>query len=111
MIYDWCAPKRLLKLPGLGLAAMLVLAACGGGDIPDPEVDDAPEVFSALPDMNIPPDNPVTPEKAELGRQLFFDTRLSDSGTFSCETCHLPEFMSDLAKPGIDRVRPEPFRA
>lgn len=37
------------------------------------------------------PDNPVTAAKAELGKQLFFDPRLSNSGTMACAACHLPE--------------------
>src|SRR5574337_652978 len=39
----------------------------------------------------IPPNNPLTPEKIELGRQLFFDSRLSADGTVSCATCHAPD--------------------
>jgi cytochrome c peroxidase len=31
------------------------------------------------------------PRAAELGRQLFGDTRLSASGQLSCATCHIPE--------------------
>lgn len=38
--------------------------------------------------MHIPEDNPMTPEKIELGTQLFFDPRLSLSGTISCNSCH-----------------------
>jgi cytochrome c peroxidase len=38
-----------------------------------------------------PPDNPYSPQKAELGRLLFFDTRLSADGTVSCATCHNPK--------------------
>jgi cytochrome c peroxidase len=45
----------------------------------------------ALPEMTVPADNPMTPEKVALGKQLFFDKRLSMTGTMSCETCHLPE--------------------
>lgn len=37
-----------------------------------------------------PQDNPTTDEKAELGRKLFFDKRLSRDGTVSCATCHNP---------------------
>ena len=37
-----------------------------------------------------PASNPFTPEKAELGRALFFDTRLSASKTVSCASCHKP---------------------
>ena len=36
------------------------------------------------------PDNPYSPEKAELGRMLFFDPLMSASGTISCATCHHP---------------------
>lgn len=39
-----------------------------------------------------PADNPYSPEKAELGRLLYFDTRLSADGTISCATCHSPKF-------------------
>jgi cytochrome c peroxidase len=35
-----------------------------------------------------PADNPGSPAKVELGRQLFFDGRLSTSGTVSCNSCH-----------------------
>jgi cytochrome c peroxidase len=38
----------------------------------------------------VPEDNPLTPEKIELGRQLFFDRRLSSDGSISCATCHDP---------------------
>src|ERR1700704_704907 len=38
----------------------------------------------------IPSDNPLTPAKVELGRQLFFDPRLSADGSVSCATCHDP---------------------
>lgn len=37
-----------------------------------------------------PPDNPYAPDKAELGRKLFFDPLMSASGTISCATCHHP---------------------
>ncbi len=35
-----------------------------------------------------PEDNPYHPEKAELGRLLFFDTRLSRDKVISCSWCH-----------------------
>jgi cytochrome c peroxidase len=37
-----------------------------------------------------PADNPLTKEKAELGKLLYFDTRLSRDKTVSCATCHDP---------------------
>jgi len=35
-----------------------------------------------------PKDNPSTPQKIKLGKQLFFDARLSIDGTVSCNSCH-----------------------
>ena len=43
---------------------------------------------AGFPVPNVPADNPMTPEKVELGRRLFYDTRLSGNGTFSCANCH-----------------------
>ncbi|CUS96258.1 Di-haem cytochrome c peroxidase [Candidatus Kryptobacter tengchongensis] len=43
-------------------------------------------------ELFIPPDNPITPEKVELGRKLYFDKRLSIDNTVACATCHDPKF-------------------
>jgi cytochrome c peroxidase len=39
-----------------------------------------------------PKDNPYTPEKAALGKKLYFDTRLSVTSAQSCASCHNPGF-------------------
>lgn len=45
--------------------------------------------FEALPDKPaVPADNPISATKIELGKQLFFDPRLSVDGTISCNSCH-----------------------
>jgi len=44
-----------------------------------------------LPPLPVPEENPLTREKIELGRKLFFDRRLSLNGTQSCAMCHIPE--------------------
>jgi cytochrome c peroxidase len=55
--------------------------------VPEPPLGlDASSVKSA-----IPADNPVTRAKVELGRELYFDGRLSGDGTVSCASCHVPE--------------------
>lgn len=41
--------------------------------------------------MPTPADNPLTPQKAALGRKLFFDKRLSRDQSLSCASCHDPE--------------------
>ena len=37
-----------------------------------------------------PADNPITAQKAALGKALFFDPRLSGSGAIACASCHNP---------------------
>jgi cytochrome c peroxidase len=44
-----------------------------------------------LDPVPVPNDNPMTAEKVELGRMLYFDTRLSADGKVSCATCHDPK--------------------
>jgi cytochrome c peroxidase len=44
-----------------------------------------------FPTPRVPADNPITQEKVALGRYLFYDTRLSINGTYSCATCHQQE--------------------
>jgi len=43
--------------------------------------DDFPKPF-------VPENNPMTIEKVELGRYLFYDKKLSANGTQSCASCH-----------------------
>lgn len=45
----------------------------------------------AQSNLAIPEDNPLTRAKIELGRQLYFDPRLSLDSTISCASCHSPE--------------------
>jgi cytochrome c peroxidase len=66
------------------LFAGLLIAGCNRG----PEVLPLPQQLTTYEPMVIPADNPLTPEKAALGRQLFFDERLSGDGTRSCSSCH-----------------------
>jgi cytochrome c peroxidase len=44
-----------------------------------------------LKPVPVPSDNPMTPEKVELGKQLYFDPRLSCDDTVSCASCHDPK--------------------
>ena len=56
-----------------------------------PEILPLPPQLTTYEAMPIPADNPLTPEKVALGRQLFFDERLSGDGTRSCYSCHVCE--------------------
>jgi cytochrome c peroxidase len=44
-----------------------------------------------LAELPVPKDNPMTAAKIELGKQLYFDARLSRDNTISCASCHDPE--------------------
>lgn len=44
-----------------------------------------------LPAVPVPDNNPLTADKVDLGRKLFYDRRLSLNNTFSCAMCHIPE--------------------
>src|SRR5262245_4698868 len=80
-------------------ASLVFLVACTTNpEKPAPSIAPSTPAPAAKPadegplgPMTVPPDNPVTPERVALGKQLFFDTRLSKTGKMSCETCHLPE--------------------
>jgi cytochrome c peroxidase len=46
-------------------------------------------LWQPLPDVApAPADNPTTAAKVELGKMLYFDPRLSSTGTVSCFSCH-----------------------
>ncbi len=55
-----------------------------------PAAASLPALPLGLPPLKIPDDNPMTPEKVELGKMLYFDKRVSKDGTVSCATCHDP---------------------
>jgi cytochrome c peroxidase len=67
-------------------AALALALLSGCGRLPAP-----PAAPLGLPAMEVPPENPLTPEKVALGRKLFFDRRLSPNDTMSCAMCHVPE--------------------
>lgn len=77
-----------------GASAVLLLSACApdGGGVNR----GALKLFRPLPSALPSASNPVTRAKAELGRMLFFDARLSRGRDISCNSCH------DLAKYGAD---------
>lgn len=59
---------------------------------PAPTVDEGVEwrEIGIVPAVEHPATNPLNAAKATLGRLLFFDPRLSDSGKMSCASCHEP---------------------
>ena len=54
-----------------------------------PVIAGFPALWAQMPShVPIPADNPQTVAKVELGKQLYFDPRVSSTGTVSCNSCH-----------------------
>jgi cytochrome c peroxidase len=75
----------------LAVAGTLLLAlGCSGSGAAaatsDPPLAAVPSDFPPRPE---PADNALTAARVELGRRLFFDTRLSRTETIACASCHL----------------------
>ncbi len=75
------------------LTAGVVVVRAGAqepGPPADPKSKNQVGFPAALYSWVIPADNPQTPEKIALGKELFFDDRLSADNKVSCDQCHLP---------------------
>lgn len=87
----------MTRAPGKGtppaIAALVLLALGATADAADDLQRRANALFRPIPtdpavvNASIR-NNPVTPEKIDLGAMLFFDPRLSRSHVISCNTCH-----------------------
>jgi len=85
------ASRRTPKLLALVLFAFVptALAASAGNEfMMTPPAGISADIWSYF----IPRDNPLSTAKVELGRELFFDPRLSANASVSCSTCHDPRF-------------------
>lgn len=86
-------PSLTAGIPGVGLLTEEDLARW----LDDPDNHNPLSVKlpkgldAAAANVFIPEDNPITRAKIELGRQLYFDERLSSDNTISCASCHDPE--------------------
>ena len=111
-------PIRKAIGDSLGLSKRVLggLAMCAVGMLSSWAVLDAHAVVSneykfKLPlgldetGISIPADNPITTQKVELGRILFFDKRLSNDNTVACANCHLPQFGFTDGQPVATGIR------
>ncbi|MFQ5778879.1 MAG: cytochrome-c peroxidase, partial [Terriglobia bacterium] len=79
---------RALRVVLVG--GLILLAACRAEREAPAEVVEWPQI-KGYEAMKIPADNPMTPAKVALGKQLFYDQRLSGDGSRACYSCHLKE--------------------
>ncbi|MCP3956340.1 MAG: cytochrome-c peroxidase [bacterium] len=96
---------RFLIILAAAVVLVLVARAAAGPatEGPDATADEelwkrANLMFDPIPATADNPDNRVTAAKIELGRMLYFDTKLSQAGNISCNSCH------SLATFGVDNL-------
>ncbi|PHR29993.1 MAG: cytochrome-c peroxidase [Fluviicola sp.] len=73
---------RFLLILGGIVSVSLFLTECKSSD----------GAISPFPTISHPTDNQSSEAKIELGRKLFFDTRLSKGDEIACVSCHRPDF-------------------
>ena len=78
------------------VSSFMIISSCKKDTIPLVKESGTDSWKLRYPEHFPPPlytfrNNPLTQEGFELGRKLFFDTRLSANNTISCGTCHQPE--------------------
>lgn len=81
--------KTYALFASVAVFGLITVYSCQPAELAVKPADD----FGALPQTVIAPaDNPTTPEKAALGKLLFYDPVLSGNKDVSCATCHHPDF-------------------
>jgi cytochrome c peroxidase len=73
------------------LAALGLVATTTAAAEPTKQTEWQWNLAKYAPPPRVPADNPMSEEKFQLGRRLFFDERVSGNGTISCSSCHLQE--------------------
>src|SRR4030095_11714283 len=104
---------ELRKILMVVVFLVLVSVACENKETAGgfkPEIQPLPAGLSRYEAMEIPADKTMTPEKAALGRQLFFDKRLSVDGSRSCYSCHVCEKGLTDGKPKAIGVGDKPVK-
>ena len=81
--------NNINKLP-LFFCFFFVAGSVLAGGEEDPNIDSLKQLYLRPAEVVYPASNPYSEEKENLGKILFFDPRLSASGTQSCATCHNP---------------------
>ncbi|HEY3365076.1 MAG TPA: cytochrome c peroxidase [Symbiobacteriaceae bacterium] len=82
------ASRRFLALTATAAALTMLLSACNNSE---PFLGEGAAKLGPLPPVSNPADNPMTPDKVDLGKMLFFDGRLSGDTSTPCAACHIPD--------------------
>src|SRR5512135_3098001 len=80
--------RRLLPVLVLAAVGAWLWVGAASARPGDDVLTKAKERFSPLPKAFETADNPLTPAKVELGKMLFYESRISADGSVSCFRCH-----------------------
>ncbi len=80
--------RRFLLMFALVAVGAWLWAGASTAQSEDQVLKMAKEHFSPLPKVFESTDNPITPAKVELGKMLFYESRISADGSVSCFRCH-----------------------
>jgi cytochrome c peroxidase len=83
----WARPATRFTRYGIGVVAAIATTAVLGSALIAGDRTQRETVPLGLP--SLPPSALASPERIELGRELFFDRRLSFNSTLSCGMCHI----------------------
>ncbi len=86
---------------------MLLITGCASPGADDALPAPTPlsiELPTGFPPLEIPADNPTTVEGVALGRQLYYDRRVSPDGSRACADCHLQA--SAFGNPAVAGILP-----
>ena len=73
-----------------GIALLLIVAPASAAESETERLKQAQGLFQPLPQDMATPEAPITPQRVDLGRLLFFDPRLTVDADVSCSSCHQP---------------------
>jgi cytochrome c peroxidase len=96
-------PEKIAPPPGGVLVVLVAAILVAGGTLP---------AQGGLPPVPVPAGNPVTPQKAILGKLLFWEEQMSSDNRVACGTCHPPQGgggdLRRVVHPGADGIVPSP---
>ena len=102
-----------LHLCFAGIMLLVVIAPTTAAETETERVKQTQGLFQPLPRDMATPEAPITPQRVDLGRLLFFDSRLTVDADVSCASClnqHATERTGYPSRSvsGSDRIRAMP---
>lgn len=82
----------MARLPARVVHFLIILGMGAGLGSVGVQADQLASAYKRPESIPFPAENPYTPEKAALGKMLYFDPRVSNGQNMNCASCHNPSF-------------------